>query len=316
MRAGSFRRWSLPWSLAGVAACSNIIGISSYEIDPSLDPPDAPPGGERGEPGDGGRANAGEGGTRSAGEGGAGGTSLGGTGAVGAAAGAAGEPPVVHGCQSDLACDDTIDCTLDACLPSGECEHTSSTERCDPSNCEVCTAGIGCVAGPMRTVQLLADPQFDAGTSDWEQDGVALLGKDTRALSSPNLLQLGPAPPGSTETEYADVFQAVTIPKGIAALALTLSYRFTPGARQPSPPDDEYAVVALYQRNALTPFTEFHEFDGTAPAQATWKRATYKAPYAEVSRMVGKSFTFDLVAHALDGVFLFDDLQLDATVCE
>jgi hypothetical protein len=104
------------------------------------------------------------------------------------------------------------------------------------------------------------------------------------------------------------------MPPGIAALSLTLNYRFTPGSREP--PEEEYAVAALYERNASMPFTEFHQFMGTDAAQATWKQVTYKASQAQVARMVGKDFTFDLVAHSFDGAYLFDNLQLDATVCQ
>jgi hypothetical protein len=164
-RARRKTRW-LPWLLLSACACSNIIGISSYEIEPALDPANggSDAGSVSGEAGNPAESLAGAGG---AGEGG--GPSA--SGAVAAAAGAAGEPPVVSGCQSDAECDDTIDCTVDTCLPSGECEQLPDTQLCDAGNCETCTAGIGCVAGPQEKKQLLMDPKFDAATSAWKQDG-------------------------------------------------------------------------------------------------------------------------------------------------
>jgi hypothetical protein len=299
----------LPWLLWGVSACSNILGISGYEIDPSLDQPSGGSGVilSGGAPTEAGASGAGEGGAP-AGDGGAA--------AAGAspAAGAAGEPPVVNGCQSDDECDDTIDCTQDSCLPDGTCEHLADSDRCDASNCESCLLGIGCVAGPKHLQQLLGDPQFDSGGNHWKEDGGPLILSDSRALSSPNLVQFGPAAPDATETLYGDVYQSLRIPAGTAALSLTLNYRFAPSDREP--PDDEYAVAALYLHNATTPFTQFHSFPGTDPAQPTWKQVTYKAPPDDVARMVGKDFTFDLVAHAFGGEYWFDDLQLDATICE
>ncbi len=242
------------------------------------------------------------------------GMSAGGSPATGDAAGAAGTPPAISGCQSDRECDDTIVCTIDRCAPDGQCQHEPATARCDAGNCETCMAGIGCVAGPKQVKQFLLDPNFDAPASAWKQDGGTLIVESPLALSCPNLVQLGPAAPDATKALYGDVYQAITMPKGIAALSLTLDYRFSPGARET--PEEEYAVAALYERSAVSPFTEFHQFMGTDPAQPTWKRVTYDAPQTEVARMGGRDFTFDLVAHSFDGVYLFDNLQLDATFCQ
>lgn len=300
---------SVPWLLLSACACSNIIGISSYEIDPRLDPANGgSDAGSSGEAGD--RTGNGLAGVGGAGDGG----SSVGSGAIGGAAGAAGEPAVASGCRNDAECDDTIECTVDTCLPSGECEQLPDTQSCDAGNCEICTAGIGCVAGPQEKKQLLMDPKFDAMTSAWKQTGGPSIVESSLALSSPNLVQLGPAAADATEALYSDVFQAIKVPPGIAALSLTLNYRFTPGARKP--PEGEYAVAALYERSADTPFTEFHQFIGTDAAQPTWKQVTYRAPRSQVARMAGKDFTFDLVAHSFDGVYLFDNVQLDATVCQ
>jgi hypothetical protein len=32
--------------------------------------------------------------------------------------------------------------------------------------------------------------------------------------------------------------------------------------------------------------------------------------------MASKQFTFDLVAHSFDGVYLFDNVRLEATACQ
>jgi len=320
MRVGSFSSWQLGWwLLLTPVACSNILGISSYEIDPRLDPSSTGPGGAA--PLEDGGApttdqSAGAGDSSASGAGTVGGSaSEGAAGAGAGTGGVAGEPPVASGCQSDDECDDTIDCTVDSCLAGGECEHLPSPSLCDSANCEVCTLGIGCVAGPQTQVQLLTDPRFDDSTSGWKQDGGTLIIQDARAISSPNLVQLGPVAPDATETGYGDVYQTVKIPPGTAALSLTLNFRFTRGLRTPSN-DEEYVVAALYQRNATSPTVEFHQFLGTDAAQPTWKQVTYKASPAQVARLLDKDLTFDLVARSFDGEYLFDDLKLDATVCQ
>jgi hypothetical protein len=293
--------------------CSNIIGISGYEIDPALDPksPDVRGGSANaaGQPNDvseAGASGAPEGGTSGSGGGG-------GTGAVSSEAGAAGETAAEpRDCESADDCDDTIDCTDDSCSDAGECEHVPNTERCDPSNCETCRAGIGCVAGPKQVTQLLKDPKFDESTSGWTQDGSNLIVSSALAISSPSLVQLGPAAADASEPLYSDVYQRVTIPAGTVALSLTFNFRFTPGQKTPK---DEFAVLALYEPRSVNPFVAFYEFSGKDPSQPTWKQVTYKAPRAKVSRMLGKDFTFDLVAESFDGVYSFDNLQLDATIC-
>lgn len=314
MRRASFSRWSTAWPLSlVVGACSNLIGLSGYEIDPRLDA-------ARGGTSASGSSSGGTSGSDVAGEAGAGGAVEGGAGSggrepLGGEAGSAGEPPVGLGCQNDAACDDTIDCTVDSCLPSGECEHSADSERCDAANCETCTLGIGCVAGPKQVVQLLGDPKFDEAVSGWTQDsdGGPRILPSALSLSSPNVLQLGPAADDATDLEYSDIYQTLRVPAGSVALTLSLSYQFARGVLAPQ---DEYAVIAVYRRNATDPFAEFHQFKGSAADQATWKQVTYSAPFEEVQSMVGKDLTFDLVAHSADGVYLFDNLQLDATLCQ
>jgi hypothetical protein len=75
-------------------------------------------------------------------------------------------------------------------------------------------------------------------------------------------------------------------------------------------------VVAFYEDGEIKPFTQFHSFEATAGAQVDWKPFSYSAPTADVLKMGGIEYTFDVVAHVWDTVFQFDSLQLNATVCE
>src|ERR1700742_3394583 len=150
---------------------SKLICLSSYQVDPSRDEN----GGEGGSRSSGGKAsggssvipNAGEaaGGDQTTTTGGsaAGGKSsttggepeLGGTpGAAGEMQGDAGMPGTPSKCSSVRDCDDTIHCTVDACGGDGKCTHTPKDSVCDAAQCEVCTIGIGCVAGPKQTTQI------------------------------------------------------------------------------------------------------------------------------------------------------------------
>lgn len=323
MRGGLLRRWLAPWPVLAVGACSNIIGISSYEIDPALDPDQGGTSailqggaGEAGAPsmeGGGATSLGGGGETTTGGEAGSGGSSSpGGSGTVAGDAGSAGEAPTT-GCQNAKDCDDGIDCTVDACSTSGSCTHSPSDTRCDATNCESCQSGIGCVAGPKQSLQLLLDPNFDQDAGDWQENEPGYVVSNAQALSSPKLVKIGPAPANAADYTYGDIYQYVTMPDKLATLSLTLNYRFTPGVKDPA---NEYVVVALYELSGVEPYTQFHEFYGDDPAQTTWKSATYKASKDEVSGMAGQDFTFDLVAHSFDGVYLFDSFTLDATVCQ
>ena len=324
--------WSAVWLLLGAGACSNLIGVSGYKIDPSLDD-DA--GGSAGtshggtssttDGGDPPVGGGGSGDTTAAGEPnggsdpGGGSATMAGAPPDGGSNGAAGEPPVLSGCQGAEDCDDTIDCTVDSC-DAGECVHTADTTLCDASNCEACVAGVDCMAGAKSTSQLLLDPNFDDATSGWKiyvdpDDPATSAHIETNpvALSSPKVARLGPAAADASEYLYGDLYQNVSMPPKLVAVSLTLSYRFTPGAKNT---DEEYVAAALYKKNAVDPFSLFHRFDGDSAAQTTWKSVTYKAPQDEVAGMVGKQFTFDLVAHSFDGVYLFDNVRLEATVCQ
>ena len=111
MRGGLLRSWSLLTAVAVVGACSNIIGISSYEIDPKLDSGSGAAAGEGGSGGTdtggtdtGGTAGTDTGGTAGTDTGGTTGTDTGGTAgtesATGGTAGTAGTTTAAAGTVS------------------------------------------------------------------------------------------------------------------------------------------------------------------------------------------------------------------------
>ena len=333
MRGGSLRSWSSLAVAALLGACSNIIGISSYEIDPTLgeggdgsnSAGTASAGGSTHSGGKGsvieagapaGGDDTGVAGTSTAGGSGAAGKSTGGssaTGTAGAGVGVGGDP-TPSGCQTADDCDDTVDCTTDTCK-AGVCAHAPKDTLCDASLCETCQAGIGCVAGDTTTTQLLLDPNFDLLTGDWDEsgsDGTNVM-TVSMAQSGTKAAKFGPAPADATEQDYSDLLQYVTIPKGTIALTLTGYYKLAPGTTLPS---KDYLVAAFYEDGGTKPFTQFHSFAATSGVQTTWKMFSYTAPKADVLTMGGTEYTFDLVAHVWDTVFHIDSLQLNATLCK
>lgn len=273
-----------------LSACSTIIGVSDYEIDPALDTTSKTSGGDDG------------GGKGPVIESGAGGNGTG------------GEP--ILGCQGAGDCDDTIECTTDACNAAHECVHTPKNTVCDASLCETCQAGIGCVAGPKTTMQMLLDPNFDLDPSEWEESnqstGVSIV-TAAGALSGAKVANFGPGDVTAEDQYYADIFQFVTIPERTIALTLTGSYKLTPGTFLP---EDDQVLAAFYEPGGTDSFAPLNFFEATAGAQAAWKTFTYNAPKAKVAMMSGNEYTFDLVAYVWDSVFQFDSLQLNATVCQ
>ena len=300
-----------------LSACSTIIGVSDYEIDPSLGVVDKTSGGGEDSGGKGPLIEAGASGEDTGGKGAVGGKGgVAGTGAMPGTSGMAGmggEPNA--GCQVAGDCDDTIDCTTDTCSASHECVHTPKDTACDASSCETCQAGIGCVAGAKKTMQLLADPNFDLDDGSWDESGsdgfnvVTMAGAQTGT----KVAQFGPGDITAEAEEYSDLLQWLTIPEGTVALTLAGYYKLTPGTFKP---EDDYVVAAFYEDGQIKPFTQFHSFEATTGAQAAWKMFSYNAPTADVLKMGGTEYTFDLVAHVWDTVFQFDSLQLNATVCE
>lgn len=336
MRGGLLRSWPGLAVVVVLGACSNIIGISNYEIDPSLDPSaqagdgsgDASSGGKSsGGKSSGGANNAGSvsggkssggadtGGT-DAGQPGGGSTSLAGE-SPGGQTGVAGDgnPPV--GCTSATDCDDMIDCTTDACGGNGVCTHTTKDTLCDADQCEKCTAGIGCVAGPKTLTQLLLDPNFDDATGDWDETSDTFaknIFANAAAQTPANIAKFGPAKAAAAAQEYADLLQTVTIPVGTATLTLTGYYKLTPGTKLI---EDDYVAVGFWEIDGgIMPFAQFHSFEGASGAQAAWKAFTYTLPKAKVTAMAGNDYTFDLVANLWGSVFQFDTLAVNAVVCE
>lgn len=323
MRGGLLRSGSGWLALALVGACSNIIGVSGYEIDPALDEDSSGgkssgKGGTESRSGSNTGANGGEGGDGTAGSDSPGGsTSMGGKGTAGTTtgdAGMGGEPPVPD-CTTAAQCDDEIDCTTDSCNASGVCVHTPKDTMCDSAQCEVCTVGIGCVAGPKDVVQLLEDPSFDLSSNVWDDSGsdgtnvVTLAG----AHSGTKVAKFGPAGPAAEEQDYSDLLQWVTIPEGTVSLTLTGWYRATAGT---TAPEDDYVVAAFYEDGGTRPFSQFHSFEAESSATATFKMFSYNALKSDVKEMAGNEYSFDLVGYAWDSVFYFDTLQLNATVCQ
>jgi len=322
-----------------LGACSNIIGLSSYETDPSLD--EGAGTGTAGNTSHGGSqdTNGGEPSTPPGGDdtgGSVGGKNTGGSNV------AAGEPgignagePSGNGCKRAADCDDTIDCMTDSCS-AGACVHTPKNTLCDSSLCETCKAGIGCVAGTKTTVQLLADPGFDIlpATGDWDDSGSddVNIVTDVAAQTPTKSAKFGPGPSVGTDLndqQYSDVLQYLTIPEGTVALNLTGYYKLAIGTNSPS---DDYLVAAFYPLEcpdpdvdpdadpncSLTdPFTQLHSFEAASTVASTsWKAFSYSAPKADVAKMGGVDYTFDLVSHVWDTVFQLDSLQMNATVCE
>jgi hypothetical protein len=320
MRGCLPRSWSGFVAVSVLSACSTIIGVSDHEIDPSLDVAGkASAGGD--DSGDKGPViEAGAGGGDTGGKGTVGGTagkggvaSTGGMVGTSGTAGMGGEP--IGGCQVAGDCDDTIDCTTDTCSASHECVHTPKNSACDASSCETCQAGIGCVAGVKKTTQLLADPNFDLDDASWDESGSDGFNVVTvaDAQTGTKVAQFGPGDITAEAEQYSDLFQWVTIPEGTVALTLAGYYKLTPGTFKPA---EDYVVAAFYEDGETEPFTQFHSFKATAAAQAAWKTFSYNAPTADVLKMGGTEYTFDLVAHVWDTVFQLDSLQLNATVCQ
>lgn len=287
----------LLFATAMLGACQTIIGISRYEIDPALDAV----------------AGAADGGNSSD----VGGSGAGERGEAGGQGGAAGAPEATPECVDDGDCDDTIDCTIDAC-EDGVCRHTAEDLRCFPEagECLRCRLGIGCVAAPAVVQELLLDASFDAPHGDWDEhsDGHQRnLFVEEGAHSGTRIARFGPSLMPESVEEYADLSQPVTIPAHTTSLRLSGYYEQQPGSLRLA---DTYVAAALYELGELTPATDFHQFRGTAAGASEWTPFTYDAPRKEVLALREHDLTFDLVARTYDSVYRFDTLSLQATICE
>lgn len=329
MGGGSFRFWSGPAVATLLGACSNLIGVSSYEIDPSLNDASGGAIGTAGTTSHAGRNDT-DGGVPSLAVAGddSGGSNV-------ADTSAAGDVGTGHAAECETAsdCDDTIDCTTDTCS-RGTCIHTPKDSLCDGSRCETCKAGIGCLAGATSTVQLLADPGFDIvpASGDWDESGSEDVNivTDPAAQTPTKIAKFGPGPAvGSNvdDQQYSDVFQYVTIPVGTVAIDLTGFYELAAGRNSPKDdqlqaalfplecPDPDVDPNADPSCSVTKPFVTFHTFYASTGATTTWKAFSYSAQEKDVAKMAGADYSFDLVAYVWDTVFRVDSLQMNATVC-
>jgi hypothetical protein len=335
-----------------IGACSNIIGLSDYDVIPS------PSGGSMNEGGEphtsggkkggggsdqGGSARAGSdtggtdagadsggssnGGSNTAGSnsggtdtaGGEGGSSTGGTNTAGSNTGGSGGN---GGCKSSLDCNDSIACTKDACGANGVCTHTPDDTKCDSTRCEVCSVGIGCVAGPTEETQLLTDPAFDLGSADWDQTSDRF-GKnifaDAAAQTPGNIAKFGPAAANASAQEYGDLLQFVTIPANVVGITLKGYYKLTPGTGTGMKvPKNDYVAIGFWDpaSSDIMPVEQFDAIHGDSGAQASWKAFSYSMSAIEVQTLAGNEYTFDLVANTWGSIFQFDTLELNATTCK
>lgn len=322
------RLWSRSGCLAASAllgACANIIGLSDYEIDPSLDQ---------------GGSSVGKGGSNVGGQGGdAAGAPAGGTnelpqagtstsgtsGTAGMAGGGAdgGTGGSAPGCvPSD--CDDEIDCTVDTCA-DGECLHAPDDSLCtaDADECVSCQQGIGCLATPITVTQLLANPSFDEATSDWEE---VILDTDVQQVivhDDPDAHSAGrsawweAAAPDAPKPSYADLLQPITLPAGTVSLRVSGVYKMLGGVISPA---DDFTKAGLYE--GTDELLAFHNWWGNDLEQTVWTSFEYEAPPAKLKKLVDRAaldpdldLTFDIYGFTRDTRYFFDTLSLEARSC-
>jgi hypothetical protein len=308
------RRLWCAWSLVTLGSCSNIIGLSEIEIEEGVGS------------GGGGASTAGSSSVSQAGEqsGGQGGAPVepGGAGQAGEA-GAGGEPP--SGCRSAADCDDEITCTVDSCLPSGECSHSADDTACTPGTgkCSRCRLGIGCVETAAVERELLLDGGFDEQTADWQDlSSVEVIVPDASAQSGTHSARFDRAAPAAKKTRFHDVFQVVQVPQPLLKLTASGWYKMVWAAEELEgrPRDDEYVTLTLFsQENANGDFTrywDFEQWDASGTPQTEWKSFTYDAPTSVLNRVKGLELTLDMVAETWDTQYYFDTLSLKALTCE
>jgi hypothetical protein len=302
-----------------LGACATIIGVSGYEIDPSLDPPS--------EGGEGGASEGGTGATPNGGqqaaEGGAGTGTGGADGEAGASEGGAPAGGVGGAGACAEPCDDAIACTVDSCNAQGTCVHTPDDTLCDadPGECVVCQAGIGCVASQEQVVQLLIDPAFDELSLVWEEfifdhplqeaDGIVQF---DGAAHTPDYSAWWMAVEfDATIQGYADLLQPVTIPAGTRELTVSGFYEMYAGITDPA---SDYVQAGLFTPGGTVALLTFHEWAGSDPDAIGWTAFEHAAPANRLQAVVGQDVTFDLFGETWDTTYYFDSLQLEATVCQ
>lgn len=319
MLRGSLRYGSGVALIAALGACSNIIGLSEIDIDPSLDESSGGEPSSGGKSTTGGKSTAGDTVIPDGGVPGDGGKTSGG------ASGAGGEPP--RGCQSAAECEDDIECTVDTCGKDGKCANTADSTLCTAGTgmCTSCKAGIGCVDSAPVVKELLLDGTFDDATGDWveysEDYDDQNIFPDAAAHSGGFSVKLGPAKAGETDQEFVDLNQLLTVPAGTVKLTMSGYYKLLPGAQTHDPKEDEYAQLTLFSPDTdsqgnYTRYIDYHSFDGTDPKQEAWTAFSYETSKGVIKRVAGKDVTLDLVCETWDTVYYFDSLSLEASVCE
>jgi hypothetical protein len=312
------RRLWCAWSLVTLGACSNIIGLSEIDIDPALEAGGSSNGGrtsvpDAGEP-SGGQSGSAQGGTTSGGRDGAG---------ASGEAGAGGEPP--SGCRGAADCDDEITCTVDSCLPNGECSHSADDTACTPAagKCSRCQLGIGCVDTDPVERELLLDGGFDEQSGDWQDlSSVEVIVPDANAQSGARSARFDRAEPTAKKTLFHDVFQVVQVPDRLLKLTASGWYKMVWAAEEIEgrPRDDEYVTLTLFSlendSGDFVRYWDFDQWDATGTPQTEWKSFTYSAPTSVLNRVEGLEITLDLVAETWDTQFYFDTLSLKALACE
>jgi hypothetical protein len=235
-----------------------------------------------------------------------------------------GEPPT--GCPND--CDDEIACTIDECLPNGECQHTEDDTACTAAagKCTSCQGGIGCVdSEPVeKDLELLLDRNFDEQTGDWGDfsDADVIL-PDAAAHSGTHSAYFSVAPDDNVEPAFFDITQIVVIPAGTIKLTASGWYKmlWAPAVKPNRPRSDEYVMLTLFSVESgddgkYIRYWEPKSWGGTDAPQTTWKAFSYDASKMVLSKIQDLEVTLDLVAETWDTTYYFDSLSLKATVCE
>lgn len=301
--------------------CSNIIGISDYEIDTGLDPQHEGGGGSGDE---GGSSNNGASAAPNAGQ-----VTEGGEGGAPSNSGAGGQAGEfvrggggVGGVDAEPCmpadCDDAIDCTVDSCDEAGACQHTADSSLCDADDdeCVVCQVGIGCVAGETETQELLLDPNFDERGGDWVEviryttNQSTIVTVDEIAHSGGYSAWYLGVVDTTTRQSYLDLLQYVTIPPNTKQLRLSGMYQLLNGV---TAPDEDFVVAGLFEGS--TELLSFYEWSGEDVEADVWTAFDYLAPRARLQEVLGLEVTFDIYGYSWDSAFYFDTLSLEATVC-
>ena len=330
---------ALAYGLGLASSCAQIIGISDYDIDPSLDPSRTGMSGEASggvETSGGAEASGGtqpnEGGVSSGDAGQPGGLAGQSTGGVSAGDGGAvsdaGEPGVAGQagagpgpepeCESPLDCDDGIPCTVDGCNVVGRCSHSPNSSLCasGANECFACVVGSGCVARVFTETELLDDKDFDLLNGAWYESSTwwtYVIYPWEFADTPDNIAEFGPTPLEETEQELAYLSQIVLIPASTQKLTLTGVYQLTQGGTSLDVYDSVFASLVV--GNTQGQVHIFNVWNGTDPERIFWQTFKFEATRAELTSVLGQQARLEFEGFAWDSVFDFDSLSLKATSC-